>query len=175
MPVKLHRESKPDRGIYHAWNKALSHASGEWICFLGSDDFFWKNDVLEKMVPSLEIAGEKNVRLVYGRVGSIGKTGKAQTFLGAPWDKETGVKRQSNSSTPGMLHHSSFFRDHGGFDESFHIAADYEILLRELADREALFVPDVVVAAIQYGGVILRYQASLSVDWRRCRAQKKTV
>jgi len=52
-----------------------------------------------------------------------------------------------------MLHHSSFFNVHGKFDESFQIAADYEILLRELADRDPLFVPDVVVAAIQYGGV----------------------
>ncbi|MDA3897412.1 MAG: glycosyltransferase [Desulfobacteraceae bacterium] len=34
-------ESKPDRGIYHAWNKALEHAEGEWICFIGSDDFFF--------------------------------------------------------------------------------------------------------------------------------------
>jgi Glycosyltransferases involved in cell wall biogenesis len=26
-------ESSPDHGIYHAWNKALQYARGEWICF----------------------------------------------------------------------------------------------------------------------------------------------
>lgn len=145
-------ESKPDRGIYHAWNKALSHAAGEWVCFIGSDDYIWEKDVLEKIVPSLEIAEKRNIRLVYGRLASIGKTGKAQAFLGAPWEK-TGLMTHQMPPHPGMLHHTSVFRDRGGFDESFRIAADYELLLRELADRDAMFVADVVVAAIQFGGV----------------------
>src|SRR5437588_11520414 len=34
-------ESKPDRGGYHAFNKGLQKASGEWIYFLGSDDYLW--------------------------------------------------------------------------------------------------------------------------------------
>jgi glycosyltransferase involved in cell wall biosynthesis len=33
--------SEPDRGIYHAWNKALARARGDWICFLGADDYLW--------------------------------------------------------------------------------------------------------------------------------------
>lgn len=146
-------ESKPDRGIYHAWNKALSHATGDWLCFLGSDDYFWEKDVLKKMVPWLHLARQRGIRLVYGRLASIGRTGKVQAFLGAPWEKERGLITHQMPPHPGMLHHSNFFKDHGKFDESFRIAADYEIMLRELADREALFVPDVVVAAIRYGGV----------------------
>jgi glycosyltransferase involved in cell wall biosynthesis len=30
--------SEPDIGIYAAWNKALLHVKGEWICFPGTDD-----------------------------------------------------------------------------------------------------------------------------------------
>jgi glycosyltransferase involved in cell wall biosynthesis len=33
--------SEPDRGVYNAWNKGLAQAQGEWICFLGADDYFW--------------------------------------------------------------------------------------------------------------------------------------
>jgi glycosyltransferase involved in cell wall biosynthesis len=33
--------SEPDAGIYNAWNKGVVQAKGEWICFLGADDFFW--------------------------------------------------------------------------------------------------------------------------------------
>jgi glycosyltransferase involved in cell wall biosynthesis len=62
-------ESKPDRGIYHAWNKALSHATGEWICFLGSDDYFWQDDVLEKMVPALRIADWHSSKLLMYALG----------------------------------------------------------------------------------------------------------
>ena len=30
--------SEPDKGVYDAWNKAITHSSGKWITFLGSDD-----------------------------------------------------------------------------------------------------------------------------------------
>ena len=146
-------ESGQDKGIYHAWNKALPYASGDWICFLGSDDYFWEKDVLTKTAPSLEIAERRKIRLVYGRLAVVGKGGKVHGFVGEPWDKDMGVMTHKMPPHPGMLHHTDFFRDHGGFDESFRIAADYEIMLRELADRDAMFVPEVVVAAIQQGGV----------------------
>ena len=37
-------ESRPDRGIYHAWNKALDHAEGEWICFIGCAEAAVRNE-----------------------------------------------------------------------------------------------------------------------------------
>ena len=30
--------SKPDAGIYDAWNQALERARGDYVCFLGADD-----------------------------------------------------------------------------------------------------------------------------------------
>lgn len=33
-------KSEPDKGVYDAWNKALRLATGEWIMFLGADDYF---------------------------------------------------------------------------------------------------------------------------------------
>ena len=46
-------ESAPDRGIAHAWNKGVSHANGDWIIFLGADDYLWRSDSLEKIAPLL--------------------------------------------------------------------------------------------------------------------------
>lgn len=146
-------ESNQDRGIYHAWNKALFHAKGEWICFLGSDDYFWENDVLEKMIPSLQIAEKKGIRLIYGRIASINKLGEVQNILGMPWEKSKGIFSHQMPPHPGLLHHANIFRDHGLFDESFQIAGDYELLLRELKTGDAMFVQDVIIAGIQYGGM----------------------
>jgi glycosyltransferase involved in cell wall biosynthesis len=146
-------ESSPDRGIYHAWNKALSHAKGEWICFLGSDDFFWENVVIEKIIPPLLLAEKKDIRLVYGKVAFINKKGEVQNFFGKPWRKEKSISSHQLPPHPGLFHRSSIFKEHGQFDESYRIAGDYELLLREVLTRDAMFVPQVIVAGIQTGGV----------------------
>src|SRR5665647_574950 len=46
-------QSEPDSGIYNAWNKALGHANGDWIYFLGSDDYLWKSNVFEEIIPHM--------------------------------------------------------------------------------------------------------------------------
>jgi glycosyltransferase involved in cell wall biosynthesis len=146
-------ESSTDGGIYQAWTKALKHLDGDWICFLGSDDYFFSNDVLNRLTPSLKLATDRDIRLVYGRIASIKKNGEIISYLGEPWDKHTSLKNHEMPPHPGMMHHKNIFKEHGCFNESFQIAADYELLLRELKVREGYFVSNLTVAAVQYGGI----------------------
>ena len=56
--------SEPDTGIYDAWNKALGHVTGDWICFLGADDRLHAPDVLERVAAALVAdGGEHRVRV----------------------------------------------------------------------------------------------------------------
>ena len=166
-------ESRTDRGIYHAWNKALSHATGDWIIFLGSDDFFWKEDVLEKMVPSLLTAEASNIRLVYGKIAFIDKMGDVQNVLGMQWKKKRSISSDQIPPHPGLLHHANIFRDHGRFDETFRIVGDYELLLRELKTREAMFVPEIIVAGVQSGGVSCNIRNLLQIMNEDISARRK--
>jgi glycosyltransferase involved in cell wall biosynthesis len=147
-------ESERDRGIFHAWNKALDHAGGEWVCFLGADDYFWSDDVLERLAPHLRAAAAQGVRVVYGRVAHVSASGESFEMEGQPWEK---VKRRYRQDAaiphPGTMHHRSLFETHGRFDESFRMAADYELLLRELKSNRARFVPEVVVTGMRLGGM----------------------
>jgi glycosyltransferase involved in cell wall biosynthesis len=59
--------SEPDHGIYNAWNKGLAKAKGEWICFLGADDFFWDAQVLERMAAQL-IMIPPDIRVAYSQI-----------------------------------------------------------------------------------------------------------
>jgi len=91
--------------------------------------------------------------LVYGRIASLNKMGIVQNILGMPWEKSKSIYSHQMPPQPGLLHHAHIFRDHGLFDESYRIAGDYEFFLRELKTGDAMFVQDILVAGIDYGGM----------------------
>lgn len=48
--------SEPDRGIYHAMNKGIARAKGDFCQFLNSGDYFIEADTLKKVFASNELA-----------------------------------------------------------------------------------------------------------------------
>jgi glycosyltransferase involved in cell wall biosynthesis len=146
-------ESGPDKGPSDAANKAIRRARGEWICFLGSDDYLWDSSVLERLVPHLRHACPP-CRVVYGRLAVVLDDRQVLEYLGEPWDRfKRGLIQGKTLPGPAVIYHRSLFDVHGLFDSSFIMAGDYEFQLRALRTEEALFVPDVVVAGFQYGGL----------------------
>lgn len=142
-------ESSADRGIYHAWNKALSHATGEWVYFLGADDVLHDAHVLEHF--SAKIARLESTPLVaYGKIEYC-KNGR-RTTLGCGWDKINN-KMKSGMCIPhqGVFHHRRLFEQCGLFDEKYQIAGDYHLLLKSLRIGTPFFLGDLVVAD-QYAG-----------------------
>lgn len=144
-------ESRPDRGIYHAWNKALQHAEGDWVCFLGSDDYLWSADTLQRMSTHLTSA---RARIVYGQMALVNRHGQVLELMGQPWPQ---VRRElllglNYIPHQGVFHYRSLLAGRR-FDETFRIGGDYELLLSELKQADAYFVEDTVVAAHQVGGV----------------------
>jgi len=147
-------ESTPDRGIYHAWNKALQHARGEWVCFLGADDFFWSAHALTEIRPFLLDAAGRGIRIVYGQVVKINQEGAILRIEGKPWQKIKWLMPHGMPLPhPGLMHHRSLFQIHGVFDESFRIAGDYDLLLRELRKGQALYAAGVRVVGSEIGGI----------------------
>jgi glycosyltransferase involved in cell wall biosynthesis len=150
-------QSEPDNGIYNAWNKALDHVNGDWVSFLGSDDYLWKSTVFEEIVPHLFKAESENIRLVYGQVARVTENDEICCIDGCSWDYTwRGIVADGICafSHQGMFHHRSLFEIYGKFDESFRIAGDYELLIRAFKEGgDALFLNGLIVAGMQTGGV----------------------
>lgn len=144
--------SELDRGIYNAWNKGLTQVQGEWVCFLGADDYFWDATVLERMAVHLEML-PASVRVAYGRIMLIGAD-CPPLQKGESWEQVKGFFGQSMCIPHvGTMHRRNLFEQHGKFDESFRIAGDYELLLRELKTGDAVFIPDIITAGQRRGGI----------------------
>ena len=164
--------SEPDKGIYNAWNKGLAKANGDWICFLGADDYFWDDQVLERTSTTLNSLPD-SVQVAYGRVMLLTKNDKPLYEIGMPWNQ---VKNQFTKYMsiphPGLLHRNSLFKKNGNFDESFCIAGDYELLLRELKANDAASMP-ILLAGVRQGGVSCNSGHSLTLLMEVRRAQIK--
>ncbi len=145
--------SEPDNGICHAWNKALNHAKGKWLYFLGADDYFWSTDTIKQIVPYL-CEAYPSVRVVYGRVAIVTEKGEILQMSGVPWvNAKRRILEVMSIPHQGVFHHQSLFEYHGRFNETFRVAGDFELLLRELKTRDAFFISEMTVAAMRVGGV----------------------
>jgi glycosyltransferase involved in cell wall biosynthesis len=145
--------SEPDKGIYNAWNKALAKATGDWVCFLGADDYLCDVQVLERMAEQLVLV-PKDIRVAYGQIMMLDKHDAELYVVGEPWASvKTRFRQLMCVPHPAVMHRASLFVEHGSFDEFFRIAGDYELLLRELKTRDAFFIEGVVMTAMRQGGV----------------------
>lgn len=120
-------ESKADRGIAHAWNKALKHVSGDWVLFLGADDQLYNPNVLKEMEPILK--SNNNQDFVYGQI--IFDGGDYKGLRIGKEMKLRDLKRVMSFPHTATFNNRRFLQEQGDFDETFRIAIDYEYVLRK--------------------------------------------
>jgi glycosyltransferase involved in cell wall biosynthesis len=144
--------SEPDSGLYEAWNKGVRRSRGEWVCFLGCDDAFHDRLALRHLLDAAR-AAQGRAHIVYGLVNRVTANGAIVETWGGPWEAARAACFAGFMIPhPGSLHHRSIFDERGMFDESYRVAGDYELILRELLKRDPVFV-DRIVVDMRFGGM----------------------
>jgi len=140
--------SEPDHGLYDAMNKGLRLARGRYIHFLNADDRYVAPDTLRQLLPQLD-----GNTVCYGAMIYQEADGR-QRRLGSPfsWDREL---IESNVPQPTLFVPSQVYREVGGFDLNYRIAADYDMVLR-LARRFPMYFVDQPVTLMAAGGISYR-------------------
>jgi glycosyltransferase involved in cell wall biosynthesis len=121
--------SEPDRGLYHAMNKGIRAATGEYLYFLNSDDTFCDERVVADVAAA--IRQHPSADLVYGDV--LLRSG--EQLVRQP---QVPVLNRKTMCRKGVCHQALFARREtlvhtGGFSEEYRIVADGDWLARALA------------------------------------------
>lgn len=157
--------SEPDKGIYDAWNKGLALASGEWVLFLGADDFL-KPTALTMMIDCANTSNEK-LEYISGKAELI-KEGRIIQTIGLPWSWKK-FKKYCCTAQAGALHHKSLYERLGGYDTTYKSSGDYEFLLRAGKELKTGYVNNVTIS-MSIGGIS---NSSLLPIWETYNAIKK--
>ena len=144
--------SEPDKGIYDAWNKAISCYLGEWINFQGADDYLFDKDVLKNVANTI-IKGKYKAKIIYGDVVTVNEKDMICEELLSEWNKDKFINEGIYFSHQGVFHHRNLFTMVGKFNIKFSIAGDYELLLRELIKNDPVYMQGLYVSAMRQGGV----------------------
>lgn len=124
--------SEPDNGIYHAMNKGILKAKGEYCLFLNSGDSLYSEDILEHVFDMnctqdiitgdmLKLYSDGTTELDKGQAWERNKNGKSLTL----YDMITGTLNHSSS-----LIKRSLFDAHGLYDENYRIVSDWIFFLK---------------------------------------------
>lgn len=165
--IKVTCISEPDNGIYHAMNKGIRMAKGEYVQFLNSGDCLVDEHVVEKMLFQLQVTSYKleektrkdsrfkiQVSILYGNMlkqmpkGLLkdkGFAGRQPTML----DFYTGTLNHS----PAYIKRS-LFDDFGLYDESLKIVSDWKWYLQSIVFGDTVLTyVDIDVSIFDMNGI----------------------
>jgi glycosyltransferase involved in cell wall biosynthesis len=123
--------SEPDKGIYDAMNKGIALATGDVIGILNSDDFYASTSIISQVVKEFE---NDDTDAVYGDVAIVRSrnTKKIVRYYSSKAFRPEGFAYGYMPAHPTFFTYKKFYERQGGFKTDYHIAADYELLIRLL-------------------------------------------
>ena len=142
--------SEPDHGIYDAMNKGLTHATGDYIYYLGADDCLLAPTSISQVVSFLQDNPEVDV--LCASVMMVDTVYRIEKVYSSDFS-EADVLSGYNTPHQGMFVRREIPQKHR-FDTSYHIAADYKNFLKFYLDPDIkLQKTDLIVAYYANDGI----------------------
>jgi len=135
--VKKHGErvkkfvSSPDHGIYDAMNKGLGLAAGDYVAYLNSDDFYTNEEVIQKVAEAIH---ETKADAIYGDLSYVKRDDpkiRVRYWKSQVFQPESFV-RGFAPPHPTFFMKRKLLNDLGGFDLSYSLASDFDLMFRAL-------------------------------------------
>ena len=139
--------SEPDKGVYHAMNKGIVKASGEYLLFINSGDELFENSTIEKIISDLHtvdiIAGSLN--FISDKNNYIGYAQEQVSFLymyhNTIWHPSTFIKKEAFETTD-------------FYDEKMRICSDWKwFILATFKNKKSYKKIDTTIAKFYLDGI----------------------
>ena len=148
--------SEKDRGIFHAMNKGVAKASGDYCIFMNSGDSFASADVLENIFGNLSLTSLPDV--ITGATYYCNKEQNTENLEYPPQKISLGYFFFGNNS---LQHQSSFIKTERlrefPYDETLRITSDFKFWIQVLVLNNGYYMPsDVPVAKFDTSGISSR-------------------
>ena len=119
--------SEPDQGIYDAMNKGVKLARGQWLYFLGSDDYLWDKNVFEDVFKFVQ---SSKADFIYGNVFS--------PDLGDDYDGVFDIKKlyKQNICHQAVFCKRMVFETVGSFDVNYTVLGDHDFTIRCFQEKD---------------------------------------
>lgn len=137
--------SEPDDGVGDAFNKGISHATGEVIGLVNSGDFLEPDALLQVQ----NAFHENNVEIVYGNVQYWNENEKEYIYNA----DHTKLKQFMSINHPAVFIKNETYKQYGKFDQQYRIALDYELMLRFLIKGATFKYINTVLSNMALGGL----------------------
>lgn len=149
-------------GIYPALNVGVAKATGEWLYFIGCDDFFFDSEALEKVAKQLDADAYDYI------AGSVRYLNSGRFFYPRPATEWLFHSLHHQ----GTFYHCRIF-DKFTYNESLSMASDYELTLRIYLDPAfRLRIVNTMVAYFDETGSSGKNRA---LAWVECEIIRKRV
>lgn len=156
--------SEPDKGMYDAINKGLNLATGDIIGLMHSDDVFYNDTVISKIVACFN--NNLNTDAIYGNgiyVTNDEQEKIVRNRIGGEYDFKR-LKKGWLPLHPTVYIKKSIIDKYGDYDLKFKIASDTEFLLRYLFRHKIrITYLNLYIVKMRMGGLSTSYKRAFQV------------
>lgn len=153
--------SEPDKGIYDAMNKGWQSSTGDFIHFLNSDDWYAGPQVLSSVASHL-----KDSRTIYHGRLIYHHEGGHRTSMGQTCHYDDLRFELRGIHQPATFFPRSLFNSLGGFDISYRISADYDLIRRFVKTSPTEFLDLDVTLMSDSGASAKHIKTALNENYR---------
>lgn len=137
--------SEPDKGVYNAQNKGISHANGEYMNFMNSGDTFYNERVLENVFST-----EHDADIVYG--DWMWSYPDRDLLAECPHKANMATFYYGNINHQAMFIRSAILKEEG-YDENYKVYADWARWMKMACEGKTFEYVPYIICRFEMGGL----------------------